>query len=638
VVLAAGRLRHCKVLSTPSDPSQAIFEGLDRLGMSARDLHVIHGTTVGTNAVLEGKGASVAYVTSRGFADVLTLARQNREEVYSLRQPETESPVAAELCLEVSTRIAADGSVLNRASDEEIESLCARLEELGPESVAINLIFSFLHPAEERRIAARLEKHFFVSQSSRVLPELREFERGIATWLDASVGPVISRYLERLQQRLPMASVSVMQSSGTTIAAEQSASQAVRLLLSGPAGGLAAARLAGEVTGQKRLLTFDMGGTSTDVSLLNGEIPLSNSCRIGAWPLTIVTVDIHTIGAGGGSIARVDRGGLLMVGPEAAGADPGPACYGQGGTAATVTDANLVLGRIPHDTLLGGYLPLHKGPANDAMDELARQLSCNKMEAARGVIRLANEHMARALRVISVERGHDPRKYALFCFGGAGGLHACDLAELLEVTEVVMPARAGVLSAQGMLASEPGRDLSRALLEPLSGFDDEELVRQFSELEGEALSQLAAEGVDKDDVTCRRRLEVRYLGQSSGIVLAFEAGASHAEAFHAAHESASGHRLDQVIELVNLRISARAPAPVTALNPIPETNSDPEPRMAYMADLKKTVPVLDRETLGPGHVMQGPAIVTEKVATSWIAPGWRMGVDKWGNLRLKRDG
>ena len=278
------------------------------------------------------------------------------------------------------------------------------------------------------------------------MPEIREYERGVATWLNASVGPIISRYLQRLLERLPQSSISVMQSSGTTIEAGQASENAVRLLLSGPAGGLAAARLAGEVTGRKRLLTFDMGGTSTDVALLDGEIPLSNECRVGDWPLALTSVDIHTIGAGGGSIARVDAGGLLLVGPESAGADPGPACYGQGGERPTVTDANLVLGRIPRDTLLGGYLPLHEDRAVAALDSLARDLGCDRVEAARGVIRLANEHMARALRVISVERGHDPRDYALFSFGGAGGLHACELAELLDIPRVILPARAGVLS------------------------------------------------------------------------------------------------------------------------------------------------------------------------------------------------
>ncbi|HSM68493.1 MAG TPA: hydantoinase/oxoprolinase family protein, partial [Xanthomonadales bacterium] len=491
VILAGGRIRHCKVLSTPDDPSRAIREGLDRLGVGDEAMRVVHGTTVGTNAVLEGKGARVAYVTSVGFADVLTLGRQNREQVYRLRQPPVAPPVEPDLCLEVSTRAAADGSLLARAGEDELAELAARLEALEPEAVAVNLLFSFLCPEEEQRIAEALGQRWFTSLSSRVLPEVREYERGIATWLDASVGPVMARYLGRLAERLPRARISVMQSAGTTITAAQAQaqSQAVRLLLSGPAGGLAAALLVGRVCGTRKLLSFDMGGTSTDVSLLDGEIPLCSANAIGRWPLAVPSVDIHSIGAGGGSIARVDRGGMLLVGPESAGATPGPACYGQGGEDATVTDANLVLGRIPGDTLLGGYLPLDGQAAAAALERLGSDLGCDREEAARGVIRLANEHMARALRVMSVERGHDPRDYALFSFGGAGGLHACELADLLDMPEVIVPAAGGVLSALGMLASEPGRDLSRAVLEDISGLGDPALERMFAELQAEADAQ-----------------------------------------------------------------------------------------------------------------------------------------------------
>ena len=363
VLYAGGRMRHCKVLSTPADPSRAIAEGLRRLGLEDAQVQIVHGTTVGTNAVLEGKGARVAYLASRGFADVLTLGRQERAAVYSLEQAEWAPPVARELCLELASRVAADGRLLEASTDAELQALRRQLKQLKVESLAINLLFSFLCPAEEQRIAAVLGEDLFVSCSSEVLPEIREYERGIATWLNASVGPVIGRYLEQLATHQPRARISVMQSSGTTVAADQAAAQAVRLLLSGPAGGLAAARALGAASGHARMLTLDMGGTSTDVALLDGRIPLTSESRIGRWPLTISTVDIHTIGAGGGSIARVDEGGLLLVGPESAGADPGPACYGQGGEQVTVTDANLVLGRIPGDTLLGGYLPLDTAAA-----------------------------------------------------------------------------------------------------------------------------------------------------------------------------------------------------------------------------------------------------------------------------------
>ncbi|MEE4175153.1 MAG: hydantoinase/oxoprolinase family protein [Xanthomonadales bacterium] len=632
-----GSLSHEKVLSTPDDPSRAIVEGMRRLGLDEVPVQVIHGTTVGTNAVLEGKGVRVAYVTSAGFADVLTLARQNRREVYALAQPLEPPPVPPELCFEVSTRSSAEGRLLARATDGELDQLVEAIRASGATAVAVNLLFSFLCPEEERRVAERLDAEWFVSLSSDVLPEIREFERGMATWLNASVGPIIGRYLERLEAGLPKARISVMQSSGTTVSAGQAAAGAVRLLLSGPAGGIAAGRLIGEVTGRPRLLTLDMGGTSTDVALLDGGIPLTQSSSIAGWPLSIPTVDIHTIGAGGGSVARVDAGGMLLVGPESAGADPGPACYGQGGEAVTVTDANLVLGRIPPDTRLGGTLPLDLPAARAAMDRLASELGCDRTEAAQGVLRLANEHMARALRVISVERGQDPREDTLLCFGGAGGLHACELADLLGMRSILLPALAGVLSAHGMLASEPGRDLSHAVLAPWADQDRDEIDRHFGDLEQKAREALADEGIDPDKLRFHRQLELRYLGQNATLVLDDRLEGVDG-AFHEAFEASSGHRLDRPVELVNLRLSARAPAPRQELEPVTATATDRHsaPAPSWVPDLNREVPVIDRAALAPGDEGLGPCIIVARAATAWIAPGWAYALDRWGNLVLTR--
>ena len=627
-------VRHCKVLSDPADPSNPIVEGLQRLGLENRSLQIIHGTTVGTNAVLEGKGARVAYISSRGFADVLTLGRQEREQVYQLRQAEVEPPVPRDLCLEVSTRITADGSLLTGTSDEELAALKTRIESLGVESVAINLLFSFLRPEEEQRIADTLEGPWFVSCSSIVLPEVREYERGMATWLNASVGPVISRYLKRLQSRLPGASIAVMQSAGTTIAAGQAADQAVRLLLSGPAGGLSAARSIATQTANPRLMSFDMGGTSTDVALFNGEIPLTGHCRLGSWPLSIPSVDIHTIGAGGGSIARVDRAGMLLVGPESAGASPGPACYGQGGMLATVTDANLVLGRLPESTLLGGYLPLSVQASTQVVSDLAKKMGCDLLEASRGIVRLANEHMARALRVISVERGHNPADYALLCFGGAGGLHACDLAELLNMERIIIPARAGVLSAMGMLVSEPGRELSRPVLKLLADLVDEDIENGFSLLETDALNQLTDEGCDPSSVTFRHQLELRYKGQSATISINWSSGEAHETAFHEAHAKASGLQLPHPVELVNLRLSARAPAALDSIDIRQEHRDCGAGGEIHMPELDNMVSIYQRNRLPAGEPLAGPLLLTESAATSWIKPGWVARADEWGNLLL----
>ena len=628
-------IRHCKILSDPTDPSGPIVAGLEQMGLVDVPIQIIHGTTVGTNAVLEGKGAKVAYITSRGFSDVLSLGRQERQQVYRLQQPETNPPVPAELCFEVSTRIAADGSLLERADMIELEQLFKDLQASGAESVAINLLFSFLSPQEENRIAGQLGDRWFVSCSSDVLPEVREYERGIATWLNASVGPVISGYLERLQARLPKAGIAVMQSSGTTIAAGQAAHQAVRLLLSGPAGGLAAARSLGQQVGTSRLMSFDMGGTSTDVALLNGDIPLTSQSRISSWPLSIPSVDIHTIGAGGGSIARVDRAGMLLVGPESAGANPGPVCYDQGGRQITVTDANVVLGRIPEDTLLGGYLPLDIQAAHKAMEKLAEDMNCSVLESAHGVVRLANEHMARALRVISVERGYDPAAYALLCFGGAGGLHACDLARLLNMQRIIIPARSGVLSAVGMLVSEPGRELSSAVLERLDELTDQDIEREFRALETEAVAQLAAEGCVAQDVRFRHQLELRYTGQSATIPVDWVKGSEHTEAFHAAHQQTSGLRLPHTVELVNLRLSARAPAILRSIDVEPEHRDTTLGETIYVHELDRKVPFYHRDALKAGETMAGPVLVTESDATVWVQPGWVVIPDKWGNLFLQ---
>lgn len=633
--LNAGAMQYCKVLSDPADPSGPIVEGLKRLGLENQQLQIIHGTTVGTNAVLEGKGARVAYVSSKGFADVLSLGRQEREFVYRLKQPETIPPVPETLCLEVSTRIAADGSLLKTASDEELARLKALLQTLDVEAVAINLLFSFLRPQEEQRIAEKLGDKWFISCSSKILPEVREYERGMATWLNASVGPVISRYLKRLQDRLPQARIAVMQSAGTTIAAGQAAQQAVRLLLSGPAGGLAAARSLAMQTAQTKLMSFDMGGTSTDVALFNGEIPLTGQCRIGPWPLSIPSVDIHTIGAGGGSIARVDKAGMLLVGPESAGASPGPACYGQGGMQVTVTDANLLLGRIPESTLLGGYLPLDLHLAQQAVSKLAKAMACDVLEAARGVVRLANEHMARALRVISVERGYDPADYALLCFGGAGGLHACDLAELLSMKQIIIPARAGVFSAMGMLVSEPGREMSQAVLAPLADLTDADIGRRFQSLEADAGLQLAAEGYPHESLIFRHQLELRYKGQSATISINWSIGETHEATFHEAHTRASGLRLSHPVELVNIRLSARAPAVLKSIDIWQESKASKTGETIYMPELASEVSMFHRSGLPVGESRQGPLLLTESAATAWIKPGWVVKADEWGNLLLR---
>ena len=630
-------LRVHKVLSTPQAPEQAILQGMREMGVSTDRLQVVHGSTVATNAVLEHKGVRTVYITNRGLGDVLTIGRQARRELYNLQPEPPRPPVPRDMCLEVSARMGADGKRVCDFSPQDKDTLLAALGEIRPDAVAINLLFSFLDDSDERAIEACLPDSLFVSRSSEVLPEYREYERGIATWLNAWTGPLVAGYLQRLVQELSPAPVAVMQSSGGTVSAGRAGRKAVQLLLSGPAGGLTGARFIGQQAGQHRLMTFDMGGTSTDVALIDGDIQLTSEGRIGPWPVAVPMVDMHTIGAGGGSIASIDSGGLLRVGPESAGALPGPACYGQGGQAATVTDANLVLGRLQPDAFLGGGMSLDLAAATDAVGRIAAQLQVDMEAAALGIVALANEHMAQALRVISVQRGVDPRQYVLLSFGGAGGLHACALAEALGMSRVLVPVHAGVLSALGMLAAARSRQLSRTMTGLLEDFQEDSLAQQLQRLAVSGTGQLLEEGIKAHDIDTDFSLDLRYHGQSYTLNLPWEGIAATGAAFHAAHERRYGHRLSTPVEIVNLRCGLYSRPPDIRLPKIQGGDSAAAvPSQTVMAGQAGTVPVWSRAGLHAGQEIAGPALVTETVATTWLPDGWSCKVDPAGNLLLAR--
>ncbi|MGD8743887.1 MAG: hydantoinase/oxoprolinase family protein, partial [Granulosicoccaceae bacterium] len=508
------KLRVHKVLSTPRAPEQAILQGIRELGVTPdASLQIVHGSTVATNAVLEGKGVRTAYIGNRGLGDVLLIGRQARRELYNLQPVPLHLPVERELCLETGGRLAADGSIVEPLSDADLAGLREQLQRLNPDAVAINLLFSFLDDRFERAIEDIVPEGMFVSRSSSILPEYREYERGMTTWLNAYVGPLVQGYLGRLQRGVGEAGLAIMHSAGGTMRADEAGRRAVQLLLSGPAGGLAGARYVGAAAGQERLLTFDMGGTSTDVALIDGEIQLTGDAHINELPVSVPMVDMHTIGAGGGSIASVDAGGLLQVGPASAGADPGPACYGRGGTQATVTDANLVLGRLQAGSFLGGGMTLDPDAGRGVLAPLADALRCSIEQAAHGVIRVANEHMARALRVMSIQRGHDPREFTLMSFGGAGGLHVCALAEALNMQRAIVPAHGGVLSAFGMLAAPRTRELSRTLSAPLRALAPSAIESALAALEEDGRQALQAEGIDAAAIHVQRAVDLCYHGQ-----------------------------------------------------------------------------------------------------------------------------
>lgn len=629
--------RFHKVLSTPDEPEQAIMQGLADLGITAavRDgtVVIIHGSTVATNAALEGRGVRTVLVTNRGFGDMLTLGRQDRPDIYALYPVAAEPPVPPSLCVEVDCRRDAQGKVLQSLNDKAVQEFRERIVELNPQAVAINLLFSYMNAADEQRLAESLPDSLFVCLSSDVLPEIREYERGIATWLNAWLGPVVESYINRLQKEVSPAPLSIMQSSGGTMDAASASRRAVNLLLSGPAAGLAAAHYIGQQLGQPRLMTFDMGGTSTDVALVDGEIRLTSEGSLAGYPVAVPMVDMHSIGAGGGSLASLDAGGLLHVGPQSAGAKPGPACYGRGGLQPTVTDANAVLGRLRPDYFLGGRMALDLSAAEMVISRLADELGVSPVDAAQGIIATANEHMVKALRVISVQQGHNPEDFELCCFGGAGGLHVCALAEELDMSRIIIPANGGVLSAFGMLVAPRQRHVSRSVIRLLTECDPAELRRQIDNLAGQGREALEREGVSTA-IAIRESLDCRYSGQSFSLNIPMADSLEQLEqSFHKAHQHSFGHRLSLPVELVTIRVQAESPSRLRP-HQIPTRFEPGKPvEVLQLPDLGE-VRVWLRAELALNQIVAGPSIICEEVATTLVAPGWLAKVDDFGNLRL----
>jgi N-methylhydantoinase A len=570
------------------------------------------------------------------MADILAIGRQARKELYNL-QPEKKPPlIPPQLCLEVNSRLSAEGEVLARLDEEGLQQLCRKLDALAPQALAINLLFSFIDDGEEKRIEAALHQQgpagCFVSRSSDVLPEYKEYERGITTTLNAYVGPLMQRYLQRLEQNAPGCRLAVMQSSGGTASAHHAGRYAVQLLLSGPAGGLKGAQFSAAKSGFDRLLSFDMGGTSTDVSIIDREIGFTTEGHIGDYPVAVPMVDMHTIGAGGGSIAGVDAGGMLLVGPESAGADPGPACYCKGGTRPSVTDANVVLGRLLPDSFLGGRMVLDKEKSEMVVATIADPLNMDLYQAATGIIDVVNDHMVRALRVMSVQRGKDPKDYTLVSFGGAGGLHVCALADALQMQRALVPANAGVLSALGMLVAEPIRERSltiKMLLTDCNTVDIEEQFRQIHELAEQELREIAGEC----DMQAQYSVDLRYQGQSYTLNLLWDSPDELEYAFHELHENQYGHRMDIAVELVNLRLRLHGEKPAFDL-PEWQPTVEMQERFTTVYGFDEPVTVLSRDALRVDQVIDGPALITEITSTTWIDKGWQANVDHWGNILL----
>ncbi|RMH20182.1 MAG: hydantoinase/oxoprolinase family protein [Gammaproteobacteria bacterium] len=640
-----GKIRTHKVLSTPKSPEQAIVQGIAEMAIEPGSFNMIHGSTVATNAVLEGHFSRTAYITNHGLADTLIIGRQQRLQLYHL-QPDPPDPLIEEaLRLEIGGRLDASGQCITPLTEDDLQTLLKQLTIIQPDAVAINLLFSFLNDHHEQTIRKGIEQHFgdriFVSSSADILPEYREYERGIVTWLNAALGPLVHQYLNHLRQQLPSTRISIMQSSGKLASLTLAAQRPVNLLLSGPAGGLNGARHMAGLAGFSRLLTFDMGGTSTDVSLIDGDIRLTSEGSIDRFPISIPMVDMHTIGAGGGSIAYIDSGGMLQVGPQSAGASPGPACYGLGGQSPTVTDANLVLGHFHPDFPLANGLRIRTDLAERAIHPLAQKLGLSLVDTAEGILQIANEHMAQALRTISVERGVDPRKYTLVSFGGAGGLHVCDLADAMGMSKALVPAYSGILSALGMLVTPPGQELSRTVMKPLKDCSTAMLHEQFDLLLEAGRERLFQDGLDPDSISEMRSVDLRYQGQHFTLNLicppSADAPKRLQESFHHEHLAYFGHRLNREIELVNLRVSLLGKQADIPLQDRAAKATLAEPvTMTKWLNSQEQIPVYLRESLAPEQHLAGPAMVMEKTATTLVRAGWMARSDRFGNLVLQR--
>jgi N-methylhydantoinase A/oxoprolinase/acetone carboxylase beta subunit len=626
-----------KQRSTPDDPSRSILEGIRHLTGGGAAVDVVHGSTVATNAVLERKGARVALVATKGFEDVLKIGRQTRPELYNVFVAARPPLVDPDLTLGVTERLDASGTVLESLDEEEVDHLARLIHDRGATIVAVCLLHSYANPTHERQVALWLRQSgLVVCTSHEVLPEYREFERWSTTVVNAYVTPLMDKYLGTLQESVP--SLSIMQSNGGCISASAARAQAVRTVLSGPAAGVVGARAVAGAAGFPRVISFDMGGTSTDVSLINGEIGRTTDSKVGDFPVRLPVIDIHTVGAGGGSIAYLDTGGALRVGPRSAGANPGPVCYGLGDEL-TVTDANLLLGRLDPEYFLGGRMSIDVARAQRVAAAAAKSMKLSVPELAEGIVRIANANMERAIRVVSVERGHDPRDFALLAFGGAGGMHACEIAHQLEMSTVIVPRHAGVLSALGMLVADVTKDYSASVLKPSAGLTLKDLERACAPLVDTAKAELRSEGFTPARQVITRSVDVRYVGQSFEITLPLEAG--YRAAFDRAHGKTYGYsNPDRATEVVNVRVSAAGITDKPALPAVKVRGTrKAKPgavRAGRFGGKNVRISYYRWDDLVPGASAAGPAVIAGAEATAVVPPGWKFRLDGHGNLLVVR--
>ncbi len=624
-----------KILSTPENPARALLEGIKQIA-EKEEKNIIHGTTVATNALLERKGAKVAFITNKGFEDIIYIGRQNRKRLYDLHYKREKPLVEEENRYGLDCRINSKGEILKDLEVRDIENLIKELKEKKIKSVAVSFLFSFLNNTHEKEVEERLkEEGFFVSPSYKIIPEFREYERSSTVVVNAYVMPKMNSYISYIEENLSDKDIlRIMQSNGGSISTKTAKEEPVRTILSGPAGGVVGAFEIGKKVGFTKLITFDMGGTSTDVSLINESIPFSTDTEISSIPVKVPIIDIHTVGAGGGSIAYIDKGGALNVGPESAGADPGPVCYGKG-KHITVTDANLFLGRLIPDFFLGGKMKLDKERTNLYMKKLAKQVNLSPVELAEGILTIANTKMEKAIRVISVEKGYNPEEFILFSFGGAGGMHAVFLAKALNIPKVLVPRNPGILSAVGMLMADIIKDYSSTVMLSEKEAKYEALKELFSILEKKAREDLKKEGAE--DINFERYLDMRYKGQSFEIKVPFSK--NFIKEFHNTYEKIYGFKnLDRETQVVNIRLRAVGKTEKPEIEKI-EKGSKEIDKKAVLGKTKTVFNgeevetyIIDRKRLKANNKIDFPSIVVEYSSTIVIPPECFAYVDEFGNL------
>ncbi len=653
----SGLLQTLKLPTSIPDPSQSVLQGFkevvgyqENLGLP-QELSIVHGSTVATNALLEHKGARTALITTHGFKDILQIGRQNRQSLYDLFYDPPIPLVPDFLRFEAIERIDHHGDIVVPLKEDSIDHIIQQLEKHKVESVAICLLFSFLYPHHEMNIAQKIhQKGFFTSLSSEILPEFREYERTSTTVVNAYVSPILERYLSRIEEMIPKQirhanmKLRIMQSNGGQISLQEAKRFGVRCILSGPAGGVIGSQFIYQVStnsmNSNKIITFDMGGTSTDVSLIDGQPKITTEANLGGYPIHIPMIDIHTIGAGGGSIAYVDVGGALRVGPRSAGAYPGPACYGhcsRDEAQPTVTDANLILGRLIPEKFLGGRIHLDPSLAYYAILKLANKLNLDVVQTALGIIEITNTIMEGAIRVISIERGYDPREFTLLAFGGAGGLHATNLARRLGIPRILIPPFAATLSAFGMIVADVIKDYSLTVMLP-NQTPLLDVQTAFLPLLKKAKEDITKESSSSQDIFFEQILDMRYKGQSYELPVPLTQNPWME--FHNIHKQAYGYSCPNApIEIVNLRVRAISRIPSISIKY--EDKSNPDPSHALIGHRRIVlpygeveIPFYQGEKLRPGNIFYGPAIIVREDTTILLEPHDQCAIDNYRNLSI----